>query len=187
MRIIGFTSSLPQAEAIAAFKSRLGPMLVETQTPGGQVLGRAQGEFYVTVQVAPVGRQSRGVIAVTRPAQSYAQSDIAKRDIQASIALLPSGTRVVNRTVSHEPHALTVTLVAVNEASESYNAERAAVLLGAAGLVLERADDRRDGGPVPKILWFRGRGKEGTVAIRPTAGGGCLLVITTVDYEGGSK
>ena len=65
MKLQGFLSEAAPAELIAQFRKALGKPLVENAIGSKQLLGRAMNTYYLTVQVEPAGRGSRGVVAIS--------------------------------------------------------------------------------------------------------------------------
>ncbi len=183
MRLTGFTSNLSQSEIVAGFKHQLSAQVVETTVRGIPVLGWADREFYVTVQVEPTNAGARGVLAITRRMQSLQQIDDAKRAIDKLIVSLPPGTKIINRTVSAKYGSRAETVVAMNDASLSYNSERISEMLRGYGLMLEQSNPPK----MANTLLYRGQNKEGAVVIRSTPSGSSIIFMTITDVGRGRQ
>jgi hypothetical protein len=181
MRIQGFVSPLSPEATISAFKRIHGGAIVESQAANGRTLGRPWGRHYLTIQVMPMGQQSRGVISLT--ALSTSTSNRMGSEVRDMLDRLPHGSKVISHTVSHDRGARRLTLIVANQSSESENVARATALLRESGLALVRADEAKGAVTRSRTLWFEGVAKDGIVAMRPTPGRGSILVIAIADHN----
>jgi hypothetical protein len=71
MRLQGFVSPAAPDQLVELFRQALGKPLAETSWGRLRILGRAQGDFYISVQVEATGNGSRGTTAVTHLKAAY--------------------------------------------------------------------------------------------------------------------
>jgi hypothetical protein len=187
MRLQGFISRLPAAETLAAFRRSIDRNMVETDGADGKILGTAYGRHYLTVQVKGLGQQAHGVIALVPLSQPSSVSEAAHRSIQAGLNRLPPGSRLISHTIANQRDARYVTLIVTNRSSVSYNEERVTLLLKDLGMEPHAKSQGNPARSVERVMWFRGRGKEGNVAIRAADDGASVLVISIVDQTTGGQ
>ena len=138
LRMRGFTSAAAPAQVAELFRRSLGQALVENRVGGKLVLGRSQGEHYVTVQLEGAGSGTRGVIAVTELTAALNGSTASRNADQRRLAKLPAGFNIVSRTVSADARHRVEHLVLTNTHSVSLNTDSVKSMLGADGFTFER-------------------------------------------------
>jgi hypothetical protein len=184
VRMRGFVSSTAPARMVQLFKASLGQPLVEDISAAKTVLGRAQGEFYVTVQLETAGAGSRGVIALTRLRSMLADRDASKQADQRLLSRLPASTRLVSRTASVDGWNHAQHLVFTNALSPELNTSAVARMLGADGFALEREAPAASSG---KTLFFRRSDGEALAVIFRDPSGSSLIVLNTIRFSGAAK
>lgn len=188
MRAQGFVSSAKPAQLVEQFRQSLGKPLVENTIGSKLILGRAQGEHYLTVQIEPAGMGSRGVVAVTHLKAAYD----AQADNQASaerlLSRLPSGSRLLSQMASQDGGKLSRHLIIINSHSEALNRDRLKSLMAEDGFVFERegtADNQAaaklpEGLAKSKTLFFKAAGKEAMATIHRDSEGRTAIVVNTI-------
>jgi hypothetical protein len=137
MRLQGFVSSMPADKLVELFRQGMGSPLVESRLGAQRILGRMQGEFYVSVQIEPAGHGSRGTTAVTHLKAALDGREAALREREELTSRLLPGSRVLSETNSRDGAKLSRHLVFVNDYGESSNREQLKKLLQQDGLALQ--------------------------------------------------
>lgn len=193
IRVQGFVANDTGIVPLANwFRRSLGPPLVESRLGNKLILGRAQGGYYVSVQLEPAGPDGRdgtkGLLAVS---DSAGMSQIRERDTvtaQSWLRRWPSGTQVINRMASQDSGKASMHIALRNGHSESLNRDALVDLMKQDGFSLERevsatgrfADRLRDHLRDGKTLFFKGAGKEGMATIARDNQGRTAIVLNTV-------
>jgi len=190
MRMTGFVSPRKPAELSAAFRRSLGEPVVETQSNGKRVLGRAKDNFYITVQIEAGDDGyggSAGTIAISDMEAVSKGQDQYRSDKARWLDRLPPGSSITSETVSNDNGRSGRHMVVTNMHSEAVNREAVIALLKTQGYVLER-EIRADPATARKLpanmigavtLYLKGTDRE-AMAIITSAGEKTLLVINTV-------
>jgi len=191
MRITGFVLRKPPLETAAWFRQNMGQPLVEDLVGNKLVLGRAEGDFYMTVQLETAGpdrNATRGTVAVTNVRAASERRDETAALSARMLGRLPGGSRLLNQTSSTDGGKLASYMVAENGHSEELNRRQLVDNLRAEGLTLEREAklDPKTAPSMPlemmrgRTLYFKGNGKEATAVIRPAGEGKTSIVLNTV-------
>jgi hypothetical protein len=137
VRMRGFVSSGSPAALGVSFRQVLGKPLMEDRHGDILVLGRGEGRFYVTVQLAPFGSGTRGVIAVTKPPvdqEAPGDTVTARRLLSA----LPPGSTLASHTSSIDGETHAEHDAIVNAHSIGINRDYVKRMLQGDGFILER-------------------------------------------------
>lgn len=188
MRVKGFVSAAKPTQLADGFRQSLGQPLVEDHLGDKLILGRAQGEHYLTVQLEPAGAGTRGLIAVTHLKAAYDRQRETQDAIDHRQSRLPPGSRVISQMSSEDGGKLAEHFVMINSQSMDLNLERMKDLLRDDGFELKH-EANADGSLAPssvdviagnKVLFFKATGKEATVVIYRKDSGGTTIVLNTV-------
>lgn len=188
MRVQGFVSGATPDRLAARFRQSLGQPLVENVREGKLILGRMQGEFYLTVQIEPAGKGSRGVAAVSHLKAAYAEREESKASTEHLLARLPSGSAVISRMESVDRDTSSRQLVILNSLTEDLNRDRVKDWMRDEGMTLEREidvdreSDPKLAAPITggKSLYFKGPEKEAMAIICRDASGRTTIVLNTI-------
>jgi hypothetical protein len=187
MRLAGFTSSESPAAVRSGLRRSLGAPLVESQTGARQVLGRADGNFYITVQLIAAGSGTRGTVAVTNLAAAPAARQ-AYRDATARwLDRLPAGSRIASDMSSEDGGKTAHHLVFANGASPARNRDALIALMAGDGYRVEREVgpdvEARKRLPVrfddAVTVYFAGQDKEAIAVILRDDAGTAVVLNTT--------
>jgi hypothetical protein len=178
MRLQGFVSALPADRLVEQFRRSLGEPLVENRVGAQRVLGRMQGDFYVSVQIEPAGQGSRGTTAVTHLKVARDQEDAVRQQRERWSSRLLPGSRVLSQTVSRDGPRHATHLVFSNTHGEAQNREGLASLLQGEGLALER--EGHPEGDAGRVLFFKGQGKEAMATLHRDGNGRTTVVLNVV-------
>jgi len=193
MRLRGFDAATSPAQTAEWFRRHLPRPLMENRVGGKLVLGRAEGNHYVTVQLdgAASGAGTHGVVAVSDVAAARSQQAASRAASERVLARLPAGTELVSALTSTDERRNASFLTLVNRYSEEVNRERLRLLLRDDGMELEREARAADAGPqalagMPpgaasgRMLFFKGRGKEAIAVISRMPDRRVSIVLNTV-------
>ncbi|QNA88719.1 hypothetical protein G4G28_09840 [Massilia sp. Dwa41.01b] len=191
MRMQGFVLHMEPKEALTWFRRNMGKPLMEDLVDDKLVLGRAEGDFYMTVQLEPAGpggKGVRGTVAVTDLKGAHDRRDENAAANARMLNRLPGGTKLLNQMSSSDGGKFAAYVVAENGHSETLNRNSLVDNLRREGFHLER-DNPLDqpatkGLPDPlrrgRTLSFKGKGKEATAVIRANGNGQTSIVLNTV-------
>lgn len=171
MRVSGFISPAGRGQVAQAFRAAWGHPLVENELGTQLVLGRRQGDYYITVQIESALEGSRGIVAITNLKAAHEGQDEARESAQLWQRRLLPGSRVISRMVSRDGDRMSVHLVFLNGHSAGLNRERVESVLAEEGLQPERAG--RDG----TALFFKGPASEAMATIHQDASGQTTTVL----------
>ena len=192
MRLKGFISPRRPAELLEAFRRSLGQPLVESTTSGKQILGRAEGGFYVTVQIEAAGSGSKGVVAVTDFA-AMARDHAQGQDTTARwLDHLPAGSILSSQMTSQENGRQARHMVIFNRHTESVNRDALLRLMTADGFQLEReiGVDATVQRSLPsqladaRTLVFKSPGKDAMAVISRSGDQTSIVLNTTMTLQG---
>lgn len=186
MRAKGFrTKDMQLAQAVEWFKRSLGQPLVENKFGTKVILGRAQGGYYVTVQIENMRDDGfegvKGMVAVSDVAAFNASKSQQAIDVSRWLDRWPSGTQEMNRMVSQDFQKKSVYVSLRNGHSVELNRQALIDVLQQDGLALEResvgvVSDRMS-------LYFKGLQKEAIATIAKTKQGNTEIVINTITHQ----
>ncbi len=193
MRMQGFVSKASPAESAAWFRRSLGKPLVENTVGKKLVLGRAQGPYYISVQLEALGPShpgTRALVAVSDLTAAYERRDDTKAASERLLARLPAGTHLVSKMSSGDGGKSASYVVLTNSFELALNRERLIGMLREDGYALEREAlaDTPPGQPsqvgldAGKTLFFKGAGKEAIAVISRDLSGKTTLVLNTVTF-----
>jgi hypothetical protein len=192
MRLKGFISPHRPAELLDAFRRSLGQPLVESTVAGKQVLGRAEGEFYVTVHIEAAGAGSKGIVAVTDLAamvRDHAQGQGAKA---RWLDRLPAGSSMSSQMTSQENGRQARHMVILNRHDETVNRDALLRLMSADGFQFEReiGVDAASQRSLPsqlaeaRTLYFKSPGKEAMAVISRNGDQTSIVLNMTMTLQG---
>lgn len=191
MRMQGFVLRMQPEEAAEWFRRNMGKPLMEDVVGDKLVLGRPEGNFYLTVQLQMAGSDNKGVrgtIAVSDLKGAHDRRDESAAANARMLGRLPGGTKVLNQMSSSDGGKFASYVVAENGHSETLNRNRLVDNLRSEGYHLERENaldqPSAKGLPDPlrrgRTLLFKGKGKEATAVIRAHGNGQTSIVLNTV-------
>lgn len=189
MRMSKFASNLSLPETVAWFKSKLGQPLLEDHVGEKTVLGRPQGDYYITIQLEQSGAGVQGLIGISNMRQALSEQGKSREANAAWARDLPADTKIVNLMTSHDDGKDAVFLMATNQYSNAVNIDRATSALEKRGFLVERRIKIQDGDdfgfgvadPAAQTVLFKSEGKEATaMAFHDPSGTATIVINTTV-------
>jgi hypothetical protein len=186
MRIRGFLSMAEPAELAQWFRRQLGEPLVENTLAQTRVLGRLQGEHYLTVQLEPAGRGTRGLVAATHLKAGHDNHGASEAATERWLARLPAGSRLLSRVSADDGGRVSRQVLFRNGHDERLNAARLRSLLTEEGYAFEReiesaSDLAPPSGAVGgRALYFRSPGREAMATIYRDPSGDTVIVLNTI-------
>jgi hypothetical protein len=190
MRMQGFVSAAKPAQVAQWFRQSLGKPLVENTLASKLILGRAQGEHYISIQLEPIGRGTRGLVAVSHLNAGYENRAATQAASERLLSRLPSGSRLISQMASNDGGKLATYVLVSNTYNEDLNRDRVASMLREDGLTLEREAVVGDqaGRQQPGVkangrtLFFKGAGKEAMAVISRDEAGQTMVVLNTITF-----
>lgn len=182
VRMVGFVSNLPMTEVARVMRDRLGTPLVENRVAHQLILGRAQGAFYISVQIEPAGTGSRGIVATSDLRSAQDQQQRAEQAQRRWLSRLPAGTRLIGQTQSIDGETSSYQWIFANSSPNELNAERLTAALSQDGLRLKHDSTtagERSRSP-GRVLVFQGEGKESMATLHRDVSGESILVLNFV-------
>lgn len=193
LRMRGIVSPASPAVLATSFRQILGEPLMEDRRGNTLVLGRAEGRYYMTVQLNPAGSGTRGVIAVTKPPidqQEPADAAAARRLLSA----LPPGSTLTSHTSSIDLGTRADHDAIVNLHSIGINSEYLQRMLRSDGFILEResgpSQAERTRTPLAadaRTLFFKRPGAEAIAVLFSDNGGRSVIVLNRVNFSRNAK
>lgn len=188
VRMSGFVSRASPSEVAATMRQLLGAPLIEDRHGEALVLGRGEGPFYITVQLAPLGSGTRALVAVTKPAVSEQgpPGTVAHRHL---LSALPPGSALISHTSSFDAPARADETVVMNSHSVDINTEYVKRMLRADGYTLERearpaqiSSTRTSVLPGARTMFFKRVGSEAIAVIARNDRGDSVIVLNRVTF-----
>lgn len=195
IRMRGFTSAAGPAKVAELFRHSLGQPLVEDRVGAKLVLGRSQGEHYLTVQFEAAGSGTRGVIAVTELTAALNGAAASRDADQRLLAKLAAGFSIVSRTASDDARRRVEHVVLTNLHSIGLSVESLKGMLGADGFTLEReirpgnrsAQFQSAASREARMLFFKKTDGEAIVVVSRDDAGRTAVVLNTTSYREQAK
>lgn len=192
VRMRGFTSNATPARVAELFRRSLGLPLVEDKVGAKLVLGRSEGEHYLTVQLEAAATGTRGFIAVTELTAALNGAAAARDADQRLLAKLAAGFSIVSRTASDDAMRRVEHVVLTNQHSIGLSLESLKGMLIADGFTFERETGP---GKQPntlqsadaRTLFFRKTGGEAIAVVSRDNTGKTAVVLNTTTYPEQAK
>lgn len=193
MRLTGFATRSTPRQTGDWFVRTLGQPLMDDQRDGQRILGRAQGEHYLTIRLEPTpDGGTRGLVAVTHLRAALSGKARSQGERARWRRLLPAGTEIASLLNTQDGGWLSTHLIATNRHGEALNAQRLTAALQEQGYALERRFDAAtdtkahafgsETGAITVLM--RGPGKEATAVIsRNALGLTSIVLVTSVAVE----
>lgn len=183
LRMSGFLSPQPPTELAAWFRAHMGKV-VENTVAGKLVLGRAEGSFFLTVQLEAVGRGTRGLVAVSNLKAGYEHFPETEEALSRLLARLPAGSRILSQMASTENGKLSRYLVISNGLDVGLNRSQVIDMMREDGMVLQQeAQPAARTGQAPldgRTMFFQGQGREAMAVVSHGPDGLTTLVLHTL-------
>jgi hypothetical protein len=190
MRVQGFVAKdMGLAQAADWFRKNLRQPLVENKLSDKLILGRAQGGYYLTVQLEPISHGKsigiKGLVSVSDIAAFNANKSSYISTVQRWRDRWPSGTQEISRMTSQDGYKAALHVALRNGHSDEFNRNALVEILHQDGLSLEREvsanglNTQRQPLRIEmgKTLYFKGAGKEAIATIARTNDGNTDVVL----------
>lgn len=179
LRIQAFFAKTTQDETADWFRQRLGKAHVENKLGSAIVLGRAEGQHYITVRLSPESHGTSGIVTVAHLHAAYYGRDTKKAATERLLSRLPPGSELVTELQSTDGGKQSRYYVLSNTYHEDVNRDRILELMREDGLALRfqakapEAQLQRGGTQLSNgtVFLFNGASKEAIAVIgRDTTG-----------------
>lgn len=178
-RMQGHESKMTRHELADWFRASLGKPLVENTIRGKLILARAEGPYYVMVQIEAAKQGARAVVAVSDLKTGQDNQGKLHHDRTRWLSRLPAGTHLVSLIDADDAGRASRHWVFNNHHPESLNVERLKRAMADDGFALER-EQPVNGEAAGSLLFFKGQGKEGMATVQAVPGGGTTTVLATL-------
>lgn len=188
MHMRGFRSTESADVLVAWFTQNLGSPVVENRLGNTIVLGKAIGEYYVTVQLEADRNGVRGLTAVSNLAAANDMRSVRNERGERLLLGLPHGSRMISDMVSEDRGKQSWHVVVENKHSEQVNVGRIQALMTQEGFALEHESaagstsggNRMHAPGDARTLYFRGKGKEAMVTVARDELSKTVIVINSI-------
>ena len=136
LRIQGFFAKTTQGETANWFRQRLGKHVVENKLGSAIVLGRAEGQHYISVRLSPEPLGTSGIVTVAHLYAAYYSRDTKKAETERLLSRLPPGSELVTELQSTDGGKQSRYYVLSNTYHEDVNRDRILELMRENGLAL---------------------------------------------------
>ncbi|MBC7414669.1 MAG: hypothetical protein H7327_07015 [Herminiimonas sp.] len=188
MRMAGFVSAKPPGVLLDALRRSFGQPQVESSHGGKRILGRAEGRFYLTVQIEPAGSGSKGIVSTVDLGELAKNQAAIARSKAHWLARLPAGSTVASDLRSEDGGKSARHTVILNGHGQARNRDAMVALLASDGYTLEREvaaagqTGSSDAVRTATTLHFSAPGKEAMAVITQT-GERSAIVLNTVSTK----
>lgn len=136
LRVQGFFAKTTQGDTANWFRQRLGKPVVENKLGSAIVLGRAEGQHYITVRLSPEPHGTSGVVTIAHLHAAYYSRDTKKAVTERLLSRLPPGSELVTELQSTDGGKQSQYYVLSNTYHEDVNRDRILELMREDGLAL---------------------------------------------------
>lgn len=137
LRVQGFFAKTTQSETANWFRQRLGKHVVENKLGSAIVLGRAEGQHYITVRLSHEPHGTSGIVTIAHLHAAYYSRDTKKAEIERFLSRLPPGSKLVTQLQSADGGKQSRYYVLSNTYHEDVNRDRILELMREDGLALQ--------------------------------------------------
>lgn len=190
LRVQGFFVKTTQGATANWFRQRLGKPLVENKLGRALVLGRPQGEHYITIRLSPEPDGTSGVVTVAHLQAAYYSRATRKAATKRLLSRLPPGSELVTELVSTDGGKQSRYYVVSNTYHEDVNRDRILDLMREDGLAvryqaaapegtLRRGETQLSNGTV---FFFSGDRKEAIAVIGRNTTGRTVVQVNVISH-----
>lgn len=180
MQVKTFHSAAPLDAVVDFYRQEWtgnGEAAVENQLGEWIVVGRREGDYYVTVQARAAGKnETEGFIAVNDLAALLKE----RADVDDTFPRM-GGTAVVSNTLSHDHGRAAKTLILENGYSVDANASYYAGELKSAGWLLRTSFERPESGRSTHTLYFERATESCFITVADAGDGKTIIAVNLTD------
>lgn len=193
LRIKGFVARSGSHAMVKWFRTRLGEPMVETRMGKFLILGKAQKDYFITIQMTPAGTGTTGTVTVSHLRDAYESRDKTKAALSRLLAHLPAGSKIETDLVSTDGGKLSRYYIVSNTQHADVNRDRILDLMRQDGMKLQyqgSGEERRLASRVSvllqngRTLFFHGERKEAVVVIGRNASGVTVMQVNVISEAG---
>jgi len=194
MRMTGFGSRESVRSLLTWFTTKLGKPLTIDTVGRSMILGKADGDYHVTVRMEPSGSGVQGVVAIANLKAASEQGIAYREQLARWLLAWPAGTRVLSDMTSEDQGLSSRHVVLRNFQTQTINSSRVTAILARDGYLLEQevVADEAAGSTLhssreARTLYFKGEGKEAMATISRDKQGSTVTVLNTISSPGAFK
>lgn len=136
LRAQGFFAKTTQSETANWFRQRLGKPVVENKLGSAIILGRAEGQHYITVRLSPEPHGTSGIVTIAHLHAAYYSRNTKKAVTERLLSRLPPGSELVTELQSTDGGKQSRYYVLSNTYHEDVNRDHILELMREEGLAL---------------------------------------------------
>lgn len=192
-RATGFISPRGTSAVADWFKRQSANSWSVERMQDATVLGRAEGQHFITVKLTPLRHGTRGLVSIVDMAKAAQEAPRLQARLAQWMSELPSGTRVMSHMASNDAGRLSEHLVLVNQQSEALNIRSVTAALVGRGFAVERTLDPSSAKASPsattpqlpqnRAVLFRSGTREAVAVFFRGDAGQSVITINTITQE----
>lgn len=194
-RATGFISPRAPNAVVDWFKNHPATNWSVERLQEATVLGRAEGQHFITIKLTPVRNGTRGLVSVVDMAKAAQEAPRLQARLAQWMSELPPGTRVLNHMASNDAGRLSEHLVLINQQGEALNIRSVTAALVGRGFAVERTLDpsgTKDPSPLSatgpqlppsKAVLFKSGTREAMAVFFRGNAGQSVITINTITQE----
>lgn len=195
MRVQGFQSQMDPAATANWFRHRLREPLVENKLGPALILGRREGEHYITIRLSPVPNGTGGVVIVSHLKAAYDNRERRKTDIERLLSRLPGNSELLTEMESTDGGKLSRFYILSNSYHEDVNRDYIIDLMREDGMILRHRSSAPSGHSQSgarqlsngEAYVFSGARKEALAVIGKNATGRTVVQVNVISDKGRLK
>lgn len=195
MRVQGFSVQMDPAATANWFRQRLREPLVENKLGRALILGRPEGEHYITIRLSPVPNGTSGVVIVSHLKAAYDNRERRKTAMARLLSRLPGNSELLTEMESTDGNKLSQFYILSNSYHEDVNRDYIIDLMREDGMILRHRSAAPSGHSQSvarqlsngEAFVFSGARKEAIAVIGRNATGRTIVQVNVISDEGRLK
>lgn len=192
-RAIGFISPRGISAVSDWFRRNTATVWLIERMPDATVLGRSEGQHFITIKLTPLRDGTRGLMSIVDLAKASQEQPSLHARVKQWLSDLPSGTQLINHVASNDAGRLSEHLMLVNQQSEAVNMRSVSATLLKRGYAVERTLDPSSANlafssalsdtkaPAGKAMLFKSGTREAVAVFFRGDAGQSVITINTIN------
>ena len=183
VRMQAFVSDRSPDQLAQWFHQKMGEPLMDDRIGKKRVLGRLQGDTYITVQFEAEGKGSHGLVAVTQTSAISLNQKKNEELNQHWLTKMPPGSRLLQQVLSKDGKRYSTHLTFTNTYSVGVNRDAVLRALKNEGYQLEEGQATKGSefaSGSPQALYFNGKNKQAIALIKHAETGSSVVILNLV-------
>lgn len=183
VRLQGFVSHRSPEQVAQWFHQKMGEPLMDDRIGNKRVLGRLQDDAYITIQIEPQAKGSRGVVAMTMMSEIPKKQKKNEELNQYWLSKMPPGSRLLQQVVSQDGNRYSTHLTFSNAYSTGVNRDAVLRALKSEAYELEDGLATKNASinsGSPLALYFNGKNKQAIALVKRVEAGSSIVVLNLI-------